>query len=705
MARTQVHRRMAIDTPLGPDALLLKSFTMNEQVGRPFQLHVDMFSENPAINFDDIVGQSVTVRVETPSGSTRYFNGLVSGFAQREEIGRLTLYEATVVPTLWLLTRTSDCRIFQEKTVPDIIKEVFRDHGVTDFDERLSGSYRQWEYCVQYRETDFNFVSRLMEHEGIYYFFEHQNGRNTLVLADGPSAHQAFPGYAQIRYHPVQEAASKVEHIQTWRVEKQVRPGTYALNDFDFKDPKKALRTSSKIDRGHAAAHFEIYDYPGPYVQYGDGENYARVRIEELQAQHETVRGEGDSHGIAAGRTFQLTHHPRADQGRGYLVTSTTITGESDEYDSLGNAMGKGSFYQCSFAGMDAEEPLRVPRTTPKPTVQGPQTAIVCGPAGEEIYTDKYARVKVQFHWDRYGKADERASCWIRVAQPWAGKEWGGMSIPRIGQEVIVDFLEGDPDQPIITGRVYNGIQMPPYGLPGQKTKTTLKSNSTKGGVGFNEIRYEDKKGQEQIFVHAERNQDIRVKNDCMETILNNRHLHVSSNQHEHVGANKDLHVGGSHKEKIDGNMQLLVVQSQGIVVGQSKAELIGGNDDLHIVGDRKQKIDGKTSLQVGNERHTKIEKLDALEAGEEIHLKAGMKVVMEAGMEFTIKGPGGFVKIDPGGVTIVGTLVKINTGGSPGEGSGANPQMAADALAAQPAAPTPADDAKTGKKSAYKIR
>lgn len=633
MAITQKHREIAVGTPLGEDVLLLVNMSAVEQLGRPFTFELELLSEDHNIKFEDIVGQNVTIRFEISKDKTRYFNGYVSRFTQTPGAARLAQYRATVVPWLWFLTRTADCRIFQEMKAPDIIKQVFRDLGFTDFEDRLSGTYQQWEYCVQYRETDFNFVSRLMEQEGIYYFFEHENGKHILVLADSPGAHKPFPGYEQIRYRSPDEAVSFREVISSWTIETRIQPGLYTLNDFDFKNTQKDLQARAKLARKHAGADFEIYDYPGEYVESGDGENYARKRIEELQAQYEMITASSDARGICAGCNFTLTDYPREDQNRKYLITSASYDIGSEEFDTSEGGGGQ-IIYSCSFTAIDAAQPYCSPRITAKPSIPGPQTAIVVGPSGEEIYTDKYGRVKVQFHWDRYSKADENSSCWIRVAQVWAGKKWGAMYIPRIGQEVIIEFLEGDPDQPIITGRVYNGQAMPPYELPGNKTMSTLKSNSSKGGQGFNEIRFEDKKDSEQIFVHAEKDEDVRVKSDCREWIGNERHL----------------------------------------IVKKDQLEQVEGDKHLTVKGDQNEKIDGTISVQAGMDMQQKVGMNHALEAAQEIHLKSGMKVIIEAGMQLTIKAAGGFVDIGPAGVTIQGALVKINSGGSAGSGAGCSP-------------------------------
>jgi len=720
MATSQATRIIAVETPLGKDVLLLRSFSGTEQLGRPFHYELDLLSENDAAVFDKIVGTNVTVRVALQDGGTRYFNGFVSRFVHTGRSGRLAHYQATVVPWLWFLTRTADCRIFLyengTKPVLDIVKEIIQEHGFSQFldPKGLSGTYHKWEYCVQYRETDFNFVSRLLENEGIYYYFAHSNGEHKMMLADSMSAHKAFPGYDEIQYRPPEEAFREKETIYGWLLEQELQTGACALNDFDFEKPRTPLHTSSNVKRKPPRADLEVYDYPGAYVLEGDGKTYARVRVEELQSNYEVVHGESNARGICPGCKFKLVDCPRQDQDREYLITSANYHFESDEFEA--SESRRGPTFSCTFTAVDTKQPFRPPRVTPKPMIQGPQTAIVVGKKGEEIWTDKYGRVKLQFHWDRYRKSDENSSCWVRVSQDWAGKNWGAMYIPRIGQEVIVDFLEGDPDRPIITGRVYNAEQMPPYALPAEMTKSTLKSNSTKGGVGFNEIRFEDKKDKEQIFVHAERNMDVRVKNDRMDRVIANQHTIIGwekdgkkgGDQHEKVYQDKHLQVLRDQVEHVEGNIQLLVgmggADSGGnvdIILEESKKEEIGKDDHLHVKGDRKQKIDGTTSLNVGKDQQEKVGAKHALDAGQEIHLKAGMKVIIEAGMQLTIKGPGGFVDIGPAGVTIQGTLVKINSGGAAGSGSGSSPQAPQDPKKAAPAAPAVADDAKSGQKSA----
>ena len=649
---TQKHREVAIETPLGGDVLLLISFTGNEKLGRLFEYKLELASEDHQIKSDSIVGQNVSIRLNLGNSGIRYFNGYVNHFTQLTASGRLARYRATIVPWFWFLTRVADCRIFQEKTVPEIIEQIFRDRGFTDFENGLSGEYRTWEYCVQYRETDFNFVSRLMEQEGIYYFFKHEDGKHLLVLADSASAHEPYPEFEQLEYHPASKGTTTEECISDWAVETHLQPCSFALNDFDFKNPKGDLQARTKVSRGHTAADYEIYDYPGEYTETSHGEEYTKKRIEELQAQYEVATASSDSRGICAGFTFSLTDHPRDDQNDEYLITSANYKIQGDDIFTT-DAASSDYIFSCSFTAIKNSQPFRSPRTTPKPKVSGPQTAIVVGPSGEEIYTDQYGRVKVKFHWDRYSKADENSSCWIRVAQVWAGKSWGAIYTPRIGQEIIVEFLEGDPDKPIITGRVYNDQAKPPYDPKKKPTMSTLKSNSSKGGEGFNEIRFEDKKGSDQIFIHGEKDLDIRIKNDAKEFIGQDRHL----------------------------------------IIERDQIEKIGGDKHLTVKGDQNEKIDGTVSLDAGMDLQQKAGMKHALEAGMDVHIKGGMNVVIEAGMQLSLKAGASFIDIGPSGVAISGTpTVMINSGGAAGSGSGCSPQS--------PKIPLEADTAEPGQVS-----
>lgn len=656
MPSIQRHRSISVNTVLGEDVLLLRSMTATERLSAPFEYELTLLSHRVDVPVDELLGTPATAALELPDGNRRFFNGYISRFSQTGFDGAYTVYKATLVPWLWFLSRTADCRTYQDKKVPDIVKEIFREHGFTDFDERLSGTYRNRTYCVQYRETDLDFLDRLLENEGIYYFFEHLDGKHTLVLADSYSAHSKVPGYESVPYFPQGASALReIDHIDDWTLDNEVRPGAYAHNAYDFTAPRKNLLSRRSAPKGHAMAEMEIFDFQGDYTETADGEGYARTRLEEVQANHEIARAAGNARGLACGVLFSLTGYQREDQNREYLIISTNYSLQSDEFKT--GAVAGEPLFRSTLGAIDSQVPYRPPSLTTKPVVKGPQTAIVVGKAGEEVWTDKYGRIKIQFHWDRYGKSDETSSCWVRVAQVWAGKGWGGMMIPRIGQEVIVDFLEGDPDQPIVTGRVYNGDCMPPYTLPGEGTKTALKTCSSKGGGGFNEIRFEDKKGSEQVFIHAEKNQDVRIKNDTFEWVGNEQHLIVKSDQLEEVG----------------------------------------GDKHLAVKGDRNEKVSGTVSLDAGVDLQQKVGMKHGLDAGMEIHLKAGMNVVIEAGMSITLKAGGGFIVVGPAGVTISGTPVLMNSGGSAGSGSGCSPDA--------PKTPTEADNAEAGKVSDVQAR
>lgn len=633
MALAQKSRLLAIGTALGPDKLVLEQFSITEQLGRLFQIEVELLGEDPPVKFDDIVGTNATVRLELPgTKKVRYFNGFVSRFVQTEQQRNYAHYRATLVPWTWFLTRTADCRIFQKKKVPDIIEEVFKAQGFDHYKLSLSGTYDEWEYCVQYRETDFNFVSRLMEQEGIYYWFEHEDGKHTMVLADSPSAHSPFQDYKDILYRPRIQGQQTEESISDWVMEKEVQPGAYVLGDFNFETPGAPILGNASVSRSHAAAAFEMFDYPGEFEKRDGGDGYAKLRIQELQSQHEILRGQATCRGIAAGAKFTLKGHPRSDQARDYLVTGTSLQAGVSEYESTGN-QGK-EFFSCNFTAMPAAEPFRSARITPKPVIQGPQTAIVVGKKGEEIDTDEFGRVKVQFHWDRYGKVDENSSCFVRVSQNAAGKGWGAISLPRIGQEVIVEFLEGDPDRPIITGRLYNGSAKVPYALPDNKTMSTFKSSSSKGGQGFNELRFEDKKGSEQLFVHAEKDHDFRAKNDSKEWVGNDRHLVVKNDALEHVSNNFHEMVDGDHKNKVGKDHHLKVVGLQAIEIGK--------NHSLTVKGDVIEVFKGKHSEDVTSDYYLK-----------------GDNVVIEGKTNVTVKVGSSFIAIESGGITIgtTGTL------------------------------------------------
>ncbi len=550
MALTQENRLMAIETPLGKDVLLLTGFRGREAVSSPFSFELSLISENHGIAFESIIGKNVTVSLVLANGQERLFNGIVSRFSQGRGGGgetgsdpRFSHYAATMVPWLSLLQHTADVRIFQELNAPDIIEKVFREGGFNDFRIKLSGSYDKRDYCVQFRETHFNFVSRLMEEEGIYYYFQHERGRHTLILADSPSEHRNCPHQEYARYQISSGMDLEEDVIQGLVKSQEVKPAKVTLNDYNYSMPNTDLKSSVSSRQALGQGEREVYDFPGLYPNKGRGERLTTVRMEEEEARITTIEGTSNCRAFTSGYRFTLKDHYRNDwNNRAYVLTELEHEASEGANFPGGQGLG-GASYTNRFACIPIDVPFRPERRTPKPVVHGTQTAVVVGPGGEEIHTDELGRIKVQFHWDRKGKKDENSSCWIRVGQVWAGPQWGAVFIPRIGQEVIVAFLEGNPDRPLVIGCVYHQSNQPPLDLPGEKTRSTVKSDSTIGGGGFNEIRFEDKKGQEEIYVHAQKDRTIEVENDQSHTIKHDRTATVMNNSTETVQGKKDTTV------------------------------------------------------------------------------------------------------------------------------------------------------------------
>lgn len=592
MLFNQASRLAKITSPLGPEVLLLKDMGGGEELGRLFNYELQLHSLDNAIDLNQVLGKPMCVSLQLDGGGERHFHGIVSRFSQNVDQGQFASYQATLRPWLWLLTRTSDCRIFQNLTIPQIIKQVFRDLGFSDFEDALSRPYREWEYCVQYRETSFDFVSRLMEQEGIYYFFRHEQGRHVLVLADAYGAHTTVPGYGSVPYYPKNEQQRERDHIHDWHLAQEVQPGSLELNDYDFQRPSARIDVRSAMPRPHTAGDYPLYDYPGTYVQSQDGEHYARTRIEALQTLHEQVELAGNARGLGSGHLFSLTGFTRQDQNREYLIVGARYYVSQESGETGGGAPS--AQFESSLTCIVAQQSYRPLPTTHRPIVKGPQTALVVGPKGEEIWTDQFGRVKVHFYWDRHDQSNENSSCWIRVSQSWAGKNWGSMQIPRIGQEVIVSFLEGDPDRPIITGRVYNAEQTVPYDLPANATQSGMKSRSSKGGTpaNFNEIRMEDKKGAEQLYIHAERNQDIVVEVDESHCVGHDRNKSIGHNETVTIGNNRlrivkqedILSVGLRKTDSISQSYVIEVGENLRLVCGESILEL-NASGQINLTG------------------------------------------------------------------------------------------------------------------------
>jgi type VI secretion system secreted protein VgrG len=589
-----------VDTPLGDDVRFL-SLRASAELGRMPRCELTLVAKRADIDFSRILGKRVSVSLTVPKAKPRVFGGYVVGFRQTGMRGRLHVYEAVVRPWLWLLSRRSNCRIFQNKTVEEIVKAVFADpvyKGLEFGEIKWKANARKHpprEYCVQYRESDFNFVSRLLEDEGIYYWLQDKDGKESLIFTDTLAAHESVAGCESLPYGAVMAAAPDAEFVSEWRLQHAIETRNWLLTDYDFKHPSRPLQKQAvkQMEGFDAFSGLEHFDYPGGYVEADHGDSRAKSRADEWRVEgsvpddpginwHE-AEGRTNGRSVRAGALLKLTRHPRNDQNMQYLVTRTRYEIDIADYEAFDGAQSNRC--ECWFSVIDAKQPFAPARTARKPFVQGPQTAVVVGPGGDEIYTDQYGRVKVQFFWDRQGKRDENSSCWIRVSQPWAGKGWGAIAIPRMGQEVIVDFLEGDPDRPIITGRVYNAEQMPPYDLPANMTQSGIKSRSTKGGSGANcnELRFEDKKGAEQVLIHAEKNQDIEVENDETHWVGRDRKKNIDHDETTVVKHDRTETVGNNEKIEVVVDRNEKVGQNETIAIGQNRTETVGANEKITI--------------------------------------------------------------------------------------------------------------------------
>jgi type VI secretion system secreted protein VgrG len=763
---------MTVTTPLDPDVLLLLGFSAYEAISQPFNLELNLAAvDQTRVVFEKLLGRKITVNVTAPKGQKRYFNGICISLTQATRGStEHTLFRMRVAPYVWLLTRRARSRIFQNESVPEILRKVL---DIPDVTIDLEGTYQPRTYCVQYRETDFNFASRLMEEEGIYYYFKHKADGHEMILSDKAAFPELQPG--ELIYQQTEGTSVEEERISSWQKRQHLRSLKVTLRDYHFEMPENTLEASQDIQSAvnvGKVSHtlkigepddLEVYDWPGEYshrfdaIDRGgserpqelrkllkDNERTAKIRIEQEAGESIVIEGTSRYRHLAVGQTITMQERVTApyagsfsDDGK-YVLTSIQHSGQIGESYRSSDTLD--IVYQNNFTCIPAGLPYRPRRVTPKPVITSTQTAVVVGPTGEEIYTDEYGRVKVHFHWDREGQKNAYSSCWIRVGTAWADNRWGAIHIPRVGQEVIVAFEEGNPDRPIIIGCVYNAAKMPPYTLSKRKMVSGIKSNSYQGGGGYNEFVMDDTKSSELIRVHAQHDMDATIEHDSRELVVHNCHLIVGgqpgeseggdlrediyNDRHEHIHRDRVEHVEGNlhltvgNGQPRSGNVDVLIARTKkeriegdshehvkgarkeavggsfALSVGGDRSEAVGGTQHFQVRGDRNEKVNGTQSLVVGTSQQEKVGQNHALEAGTEIHLKAGMKVVIEAGAQLSLKGPGGFVDIGPAGVTIQGTMVLINSGGSAGSGSGSSPTSPKDpeppqnASPAQPTAP-----------------
>jgi type VI secretion system secreted protein VgrG len=648
--------------------LRVTQFSGHEGLSELFRFDVQLYCEDGAIAFDDVVGRPACLTI-ADAANPRFVHGIVARFEQGEMGKKLTPYHITLVPRAHHLELRSDQRIFQELTAPEIVKKVLEGAGLTagdDFRISLQRAYVKRTYCVQYAETDWAFVSRLLEEEGIFYFFEHEAAKHVLVLADTPAAYAPIAGDATVPFRPEEGALRGGEDVNHFRYAEGMRSGKVTLRDYNFEKPSLLLEGEAAADR---YGDLEVYGYPGDFDAAAAGSSTAKVRLEERQAMRRLGEGGGSCARLVPGFTFSLSEHAREAFNRKWLVLG--VSHEGVEAHAFG-ADDQPPRYDNRFRVVPSDVAFRPPCVTPKPSVRGVQSAIVVGPAGEEIHTDAYGRVKVQFLWDRLGKKDDKSSCWMRVSQLWAGEAWGGMHIPRVGQEVLVDFLDGDPDRPIVVGRVYHGANLPPYALPAEKTKSTIKSSSTPGGGGSNELRFEDKKGSEEVFLHAQKDLTIGVENDKNQTVghdetlsvtndrsisvghdqsttvahdasltvSNDRTASVGNDEKASVGHDQLLSVGNDKTESVGNNLALSVAKVLDLAVGEAASAAFGKGLAVSVGQGQDVEVSGDVNLAIGGSRTTEIKLEDTLKVESKITITCGeTKIVVEKNGNVTVEG------------------------------------------------------------------
>jgi type VI secretion system secreted protein VgrG len=653
-----------------PPGLWVHWMNGREEMGRLYEYELEIFSEAVDLGLATLLGKAVTVCLSQQEGVRRW-NGIVTRLRRMRDADGVMVFRAVLSPRLWLLTRTRDCRIYQGLTVPEVVKSVFREHAIV-FSERLQPGYRTWDYLTQYRESDFDFVSRIMEQEGIYYYFRHALDRHELVLADSVASHDPSPGYERLPVRPEGTAKVARDHLHDWRPVHRAGSARVALQDHDFRLRRGAdLRVARSAGPEHTEDAYEIYDYPGEHVtaenrEQGDagahreaGEHYALTRLDEARVGLDQVEAEGNARGVQTGALLQID--VPAVAARKYLVTGTEHRLRNIDFRSGGS--DKQELCQVSLTGIDSQRPFRPARLTPRPVIAGPQTAVVVGQAGEEIWTDKHGRVKVQFPWDREGKSDEQSSCWVRVAQVWAGQGWGGIHIPRLGQEVVVQFLEGDPNRPLVTGSLYNADNPPPYPLPAGATQSGIKTRSTKGGSAdnFNEIRLEDRKGAEEMHLQAERDMSTLVKHDQSTTVQNdqtvavqaNRSLSVGGNESHAVTGTRSLSVTGDDTQSFSANRQISVTGTDSHAITGARTETYQGGRSRSVTGADSTTVEGgnKETTVHGEYNITADAKYLVQQAGNQLLIST--LVMLEGMADVTITNPGSTISMSGGAVNI----------------------------------------------------
>lgn len=624
-----------------------------EGIDQLFLLQVECLADTSTLSLEDEIGQHMTVTLRY-GATERLLDGMCAAIRHLPHGIGMARYVLELRPWLWWLTLSADNRIFQAKSVPDIVEAVFAAHGCNDYELKLNATYAARDYCVQYGESDFNFVARLLEEEGIFYFFRHEEGRHVMVLADSNDAFNACPGPSSIDFMPPQVGARELQAVRRGELGQQAVSLAFRSTDYAFATPATSLYSQVESGTGKGS----VYDYPGRYESKSAADAIAKRRLEALGSRARELNAESDACGMTPGFSFLLSGHERDDCNVEWLVTEV-------------HHQGSHADYQNRFTALPLASAYRPQRKAVRPRIPGSQTAVVVGKAGEEIWTDEYGRIKVQFHWDRDGKNDENSSCWMRVAQMWSGKGWGAQFIPRIGQEVVVSFLDGDPDRPLVTGCVYNGSNTLPYALPGEQTRSAVKTQSSKGGGGFNEIRFEDKKGAEELYFHAQKDMTTDVLHDAVRNVGNDDTLKVEQNLSIAVAkgnrstdistGNDSLSVKGTRSVKVEGNETHTNLADFTQEVDGNYKLTVKGNLTIDVTGSISIKAGQGMASEAGTSMTSKAGTSLANEAGTSLTNKAGTDLTNDGGITLTSKA-GASQTVDGGGMlTLKGGLVKIN--------------------------------------------
>lgn len=668
--------KIVVDGKEQSSSLELLSLHAYEQLGKVYQFNLSVLSNRADLGPRQLLGKNIGVQLMLANGMKRWFNGVILRIGRGAQQGLQHEYWLQVQPDLALLGYRSDARIFQNKSVTDVFGSVVAHIPTLSWQFRQASlQHRPWEYCVQYQETDLNFALRLLEQEGIYFWFDHlENGQTKMTLLDDNAiSREASRPLVSLSYNP-NAGDTEQEYLRTWTYEHALVPGRSSLGEFDFKRPMQAFDVNNAKQAGHPWDAMEIYHYPGEFDGIDEGRAYAEIRRQSIQARHAVLRGATASPQVRAGRIMRVKGHPVAEMNGEFLVVATDHNATAPQKEAGG---GAGAALQCYFEAIPADVQYRPDRATPKGTVLGPQTAFVVGPEKNEIHTDEHGRIRVQFHWDRYGKPTEDTSCWIRVAQPWANQGFGFWALPRVGSEVVVQFLDGDPDRPIVTASVYNAENRIPYAQPANKTRSGIRTLSTpQGGVNdFNEFRFEDKKGEEEIYLQAQKNMNTRVKADATRVVGANDRLAVEDSQNIRIANDRSLTVGGKQSTSISDDHNIAVGRNQIERVDGDRMTQVG-SDSLQVQGDLACSALGDIGLSAGQSYAVKAQGI-ALGAGTTFDLKAGLKIAIDAGVGLSLRCGSSFISLTPAGIFIQGTMVMLNSGGASLNASEARPAQA----------------------------